>query len=249
MSDSTRPVDQMADVPGEDRHAGHHIVGGQERVDHVLHARQLWRQGVDGDCRLHQADQVGGAQRGAQSADGPVDLLGEALAQLGFMSLPSPLARRLLHAPTLLYRWHLGWLLGERFLCLTHVGRRSGQRYHTLLEVIGGSGDELVVLAGRGPSADWVRNIRTLPALDVAVGRRRFAPAHRELGEHEAEVVLACYERRHRRLAPLVRAVLCRLAGWRYDGSPAARRRLVRELPVVAFRPADGARRDHPGAR
>jgi deazaflavin-dependent oxidoreductase (nitroreductase family) len=165
------------------------------------------------------------------------------------MSLPSPLARRLLRAPALLCRWRLGWLLGERFLCLTHVGRRSGRRYHTPLEVIGASGGEFVVLAGRGPSADWVRNIRTRPALEVAVGRRRFAPAHRELGEHEAEAALAGYERRHRWLAPLVCAALSRLVGWRYDGSPAARRRLVRELPVVAFRPADGARRGLPDVR
>jgi deazaflavin-dependent oxidoreductase (nitroreductase family) len=154
----------------------------------------------------------------------------------------SPLARRLLRAPAVLYRWHLGWLLGERFLCLTHVGRRSGRLYYTPLEVIGAGGDEFVVLAGRGPSADWLRNISTGPALDVAVGRRRFVPAHRVLGEQEAEAVIAGYERRHRWLAPLVRAVLSRLVGWRYDGGPAARRRLVRELPVVAFRPADGPR-------
>ena len=31
--------------------------------------------------------------------------------------------------------------------------------------------------------------------------------------------------------------VLSRLVGWRYGGGPTARRRLVRQLPVVAFRP------------
>jgi hypothetical protein len=30
--------------------------------------------------------------------------------------------------------------------------------------------------------------------------------------------------------------VLSRLLGWRYDGSDAARARLARELPMVAFR-------------
>jgi hypothetical protein len=51
---------------------------------------------------------------------------------------------------------------------------------------------------------------------------------------------LADYERRNRIAAPLVRAVLSRLAGFRHDGSDAARRRLVRTLPLVAFRPAPG---------
>jgi hypothetical protein len=35
----------------------------------------------------------------------------------------------------------------------------------------------------------------------------------------------------------VVRAVLSRLVGWRYDGTPNARRRLGRELPLIAFRP------------
>jgi deazaflavin-dependent oxidoreductase (nitroreductase family) len=147
--------------------------------------------------------------------------------------------RRLLRAPALLYRWRLGWLLGGRFLLLTHVGRRSGRRHRTPLEVVGRGSDplEVVVLAGLGHNADWVRNIRARPAVEVHVGRHRFVPVHRELDEREAEDVLAEYERRHRWLASVVRAVLSRLVGWRYDGTPNARRRLRRELPLIAFRP------------
>jgi hypothetical protein len=37
----------------------------------------------------------------------------------------------------------------------------------------------------------------------------------------------------------VVRRVLSWLVGWRYDSSEDVRRRLVRELPVVAFRPAN----------
>ena len=153
--------------------------------------------------------------------------------------LRSLVFRRLLRAPALLYRWRLGWLVGERFLLLTHVGRRSGRCYRTPLEVIGHGPDqvEVVVLAGLGDDADWVRNIRVRPAVDLHVGRRRFVPVHRQLDEREAEAVLAGYERRHRWVAPVVRAVLSRLVGWRYDGTPRARDRLVRELPLIAFRP------------
>ncbi len=151
---------------------------------------------------------------------------------------PGPRTKRLLRAPARLYDWHLGWLLGRRFLRLTHVGRRSGRRYQTMLEVLGENprSDELIVVAGLGRSADWYRNLQAGEAREVAVGRERFVPIHRELGEAEAVAVLAAYEGRNRVVAPLVRAVLSRLVGWRYDGSESARRALVHELPMIGLR-------------
>ena len=42
----------------------------------------------------------------------------------------------LFRAPVYLYRWHLGWMLGHRLLLLTHIGRRTGLRRQTVLEVV-----------------------------------------------------------------------------------------------------------------
>jgi hypothetical protein len=42
-----------------------------------------------------------------------------------------------LRAPAVLYDWKLGWVLGRRFLRLTHRGERSGRCYRMMLEVIG----------------------------------------------------------------------------------------------------------------
>lgn len=153
---------------------------------------------------------------------------------------PGPMLRRVLRAPATLERWHLGWLLGRRFLVLTHVGRRSGRRHRTVLEVVGTdpATGEVMVMAGFGRASDWYRNLQVQEAIEVAVGRRRFRPVHRELGEQAAASVLAEYERRNRWMSPVVHRVLSALVGWPYDGSEEARRRLVRELPVVAFRPA-----------
>ena len=148
-----------------------------------------------------------------------------------------PVARRLARLPGRLYDWDLGWLLGHRFLRLTHVGRRSGRTYRTVLEVVGRTDDdEVVVVAGFGHSADWFRNISALPPVEVAIGRDRFRPTARVLPDEEAAAVLAGYERRNRLVAPVVRRVLGWLVGWEYDGSAAARARLVQELPFVAFR-------------
>jgi deazaflavin-dependent oxidoreductase (nitroreductase family) len=147
--------------------------------------------------------------------------------------------RYLLRLPTHLYDWHVGWLLDSRFLRLTHLGRKSGRRYQTVLEVVGSdrATGELVVMAGFGRSADWFQNLQAAPAAEIAIGCRRFRPQHRILEETEAAAVLDDYEWRNRLITPIVRRLLTRLAGWRYDSSPAARRRLVRQLPMVGFRP------------
>ena len=152
---------------------------------------------------------------------------------------PDAVMRAVFRAPIWLYDAGFGWLLRERFLCLTHVGRKSGRRYRTVLEVVGTNptAGEFMVIAGFGPSSDWYRNIAANPACEVIVGRRRFTPHHRVLDEAEAVGVIADYERRNRWILPLVRFLLSKLVGWRYDGSQEARERLVRQLPVVAFRP------------
>jgi deazaflavin-dependent oxidoreductase (nitroreductase family) len=147
---------------------------------------------------------------------------------------------RLLAAPAYVYDCDAGWLLGRRFVRLTHVGRRSGRVYRTMLEVVGEepAAGEVFVMAGLGRSAEWYRNVVAGHAVEIAIARERFRPTYRELQRGEAVGVLAGYERRNRLIAALLRPVLSRLVGWRYDGTPAARWRLVSELPMVAFRPA-----------
>lgn len=108
-----------------------------------------------------------------------------------------------------------------------------------MLEVVGQdrAQDEVFVMVGLGRRAQWYRNVVAGGAVELAIGSERFRPDYRELAPAEAAAVLGDYERRNRRLAPIVRFVLGRLVGWRYDGSPPARDRLVRERPILAFRP------------
>ena len=154
-------------------------------------------------------------------------------------SPPGPILNRLLRVPAALYRARGGWLLGHRFLLLTHRGRRSGRRYETVLEVLRWDPwrDEATVMSGFGPAAQWYRNVLAGGAAEVRIGRRRFAPSVRVLDPDEAVAALAAYERANRLIAPLVRRILSRLAGFPYDSSEASRRRLVETLPLMAFRP------------
>ena len=141
--------------------------------------------------------------------------------------------------PSRLYDWHLGWLLGSRICRLTHVGRKSGKRHHTVLEVVNAdtATGEVMVISGTGPKAQWYLNLRANGDAEIETGRRRFAARYRELPIEEAAQVLAGYERRNRIIAPIVRHLLSKLVGWRFDSSDAARRRLVSQLPMVAFAP------------
>jgi hypothetical protein len=72
-----------------------------------------------------------------------------------------PTLRGLLRAPLYLYRGKCGWLFGHRFLLLIHLGRRTGLRRYTVLEVIDYRDElpEAVVMSAFGPGAGWLRNI------------------------------------------------------------------------------------------
>jgi deazaflavin-dependent oxidoreductase (nitroreductase family) len=153
----------------------------------------------------------------------------------------SPWLRRALRAPTGLYAIGVGRLFGRRFLLLTHRGRRSGRCYRTMLEVVQWSPrtHEAVAMSGFGPKSNWYLNVLADGAEEVQIGGERFQPQVRRLDTDEAVEVLAGYEWRNRLLAPVVRTILSRLAGFAYDGSEAARRKLVEALPLVAFRRPD----------
>lgn len=152
---------------------------------------------------------------------------------------PGGLPRALLGLPVHLYHARLGFLLGRRFLLLVHTGRRTGIQRESVLEVIRYDPvtREVVVAAGWGRRTGWLHNVEAGLAREVWLGRERFVPAWRVLGADEAERLFADYERRNRFMGPIVRAVVSRLVGWHYDGTSAARRRVVEQLSLVGFRP------------
>ena len=144
--------------------------------------------------------------------------------------------RTLLRLPIWLYRLRLGWLLGDRGLMLTHIGRKSGQLRQTILEVGGydPATDTYTIGAGWGERSDWVRNIQQRSHVLVDVGRRRFEATARRLPAAEAEGWFRDFARRH----PFEFRTLVRMA----TGQPPTRtdgdyRTLARTVPVVALRP------------
>jgi deazaflavin-dependent oxidoreductase (nitroreductase family) len=150
-----------------------------------------------------------------------------------FRQRPTGLVKRLLHLPVWLYRARLGFLLGDRFLLVTHVGRSSGRHHQTPVEVVVHDRDagEYLVCSGTGPQADWYRNLQVTPAPEVQVGTRRWCPHQRLLAADEAAEAFHRYERAH----PATARRLLQSMGNAYDGTDAGRVAMMADMPMVAF--------------
>ena len=106
------------------------------------------------------------------------------------MVRPHPIIRLALHAPVEIYEHGFGRLLGKRFVRLSHGGSDTCD-CRTVLEVIGANGDEVMVIAGLGPSCEWFRDINSGAPVSVELGGTTFPADHRVLGEPEAVAVIS----------------------------------------------------------
>ena len=140
----------------------------------------------------------------------------------------------ILRLPLFLYRLRLGWLLGKRFMLLTHLGRRSGKVRRTVLAVLRFDDRTKEIMAISAWSAsDWYLNIQASPALQVETGFTRYVPVQRALSPEEIAALFLDYRRKH----PLFSRVVCQIPGWRWDSSYKEFLELARTLRGVAFRP------------
>ena len=115
---------------------------------------------------------------------------------------PSGVTLWFLKAPKYLYRIGLGWILGNRFVMIEHTGRRSGNTYHTVLEVIRNDDTTIDIAAAWGPKTDWLRNIEANPRVRVSMGRLRNKPATAAIADDAtAAETFAAYTKAHPRSA------------------------------------------------
>lgn len=91
----------------------------------------------------------------------------------GFETTPKILLRMMHLPPRAAYALGLGPLIGRLVLLLTTTGRKSGKARVTPLQFEEIDG-RIYLGAALGQRADWVRNIRANPAVDVRVKGRRF---------------------------------------------------------------------------
>ena len=136
--------------------------------------------------------------------------------------------------PLVLYRLRLGWLLGHRFMQLTHVGRRSGKVRRTVLAVLSYDAQTKEIKAVCAWNAsEWYKNIQAAPAQQVETGFTRYIPAQRDLSSEEIAQLFVDFCRQH----PIFSRMVCRIPGWKWDSSYDEFLELARTLHGTAFRP------------
>ncbi|MGI9665897.1 MAG: nitroreductase family deazaflavin-dependent oxidoreductase [Acidimicrobiia bacterium] len=156
------------------------------------------------------------------------------MSSFNFKSKPTGFFKWILYTPVYLYRAHLGFVMGNRFLMIEHKGRKSGTLYRTVLEVAGQHPDrgEWISTSGTGPKADWYRNIREDGLEAVWLGSTRNPRANvRFLEAEESGGVFKLYEEEH----PKASAKLMDSMGVSYDGTDQGRIDMMRQIPMVAF--------------
>ena len=149
---------------------------------------------------------------------------------------PTGILRTLFRVPILLYRLNLGFLLGGRFLLLTHTGRKSGIARQVVIEVVDHdreTGAYYVAAAWR-KKADWYLNILQNPRVKVQVGNRQFETEANQMSEKEAELILWDYALRH----PFaMRELSTLMLGERLPPTRETCARLAQSIPLIVLNP------------
>jgi deazaflavin-dependent oxidoreductase (nitroreductase family) len=149
---------------------------------------------------------------------------------------PSKALRFGLRLPIWLYRARLGWLLGDRFLMLTHTGRKSGLARQVVIEVVqhDKGTDTYYVVSGWGEKSDWYQNIRQTPSVTIHTGGRTFQSKGEFIPVEKAVHILEAYAHDH----PVAFNELSGLfLGERMKPGSDAPQRIAAKMPMVAFRP------------
>jgi deazaflavin-dependent oxidoreductase (nitroreductase family) len=138
--------------------------------------------------------------------------------------------------PVVLYRLHLGWVLGSRFLMLTHTGRKSGKRRHVVVEVVDHdeASDIFYIASGWGERSDWFQNIQKNPETEVHVAGRHLTTLAERLSVDEAEKRMGTYARKH----PFAFGQLSGfMLGEHLDPTADNARHIAEKIPMVALLP------------
>jgi deazaflavin-dependent oxidoreductase (nitroreductase family) len=151
---------------------------------------------------------------------------------------PKGILRALLRLPIWLYRLNLGWLLGKRFLLLTHTGRKSGKTHRTVIEVVDHDPDSgtYTVASGWGEGADWYRNILKTPEVTIQVGRHesqvRAVPLSLSEGKEKLFAYAQSYPAAFRELSYL-------MMGRRMEATQENIHKMAEKIPLVALHPRE----------
>jgi len=148
---------------------------------------------------------------------------------------PTGIRRTFFRLPITAYRWHLGRLLGERFVLLNHVGRKTGLPRQAVVEVVRHDPDTdcVVVSSGFGEGSQWYQNVMARPDLTIQLGSRTLAVHAERLPVEQAQEEMLGYARRH----PTAARKLSGYMGFASDGTEETYRKVGEVLPFIRLCP------------
>jgi deazaflavin-dependent oxidoreductase (nitroreductase family) len=143
-----------------------------------------------------------------------------------------------MRAPIYLYRSGLGWILGHRFLMMTHTGRTTGRRRYVVLEVVDRDPAHNVyyIASGFGEGSDWLRNVQRNPRVEVRVAFQRFDATARRMTYDEATTVLRRYAQAH---PYAIQKLASFFLGDEAKQAAELPQRMATVMPMVELRPLD----------
>ncbi len=135
--------------------------------------------------------------------------------------------------PVWLYRFRMGWLMGKRMIYFEHIGRTSGIKRRSIVEIIryDQENDVYYVVSGYGEKADWFRNIMKTPKVSAQVANRRFNANVERLSQERALEEFQDYAHRN----PKMLKFLGNLIGIKLEGTEEELVQLSQILPVITF--------------
>ncbi len=148
---------------------------------------------------------------------------------------PGGLARLGFRLPIQLYRLGLSGLLGTRFVCLTHTGRKSGKPRQTVLEVVryDKATGACIVASGFGKGSDWLLNVEHDLRILFTIGRTQRTGLAVRLDPEMAGRELAEYACRY----PLAWRELVQFMGYKVNGTENDILALGNMIPLYRFQP------------
>ncbi len=147
---------------------------------------------------------------------------------------PKGLSRLFYRLPIILYRMGLGQLMGERFLLLEHRGRRTGLVRRAVLEIIRHDPNvgAYYVVSGFSERADWFRNIKHHPDVQIQVGKKVHSAIAVILDGERASAEVLDYAERN---PTLIKFLAKSLLGYHLGDDKEDLLELARNLQVVRF--------------
>ena len=140
---------------------------------------------------------------------------------------PNAFVRWMFRVPVYFFRAGLGFLFGSRIIMLEHIGRTSGLTRYSCVEVVDrvAEGSAITIVSGYGEHAQWYRNLRAQPDIQIRTNRGRRAVHAELLSPADGADVMARYARRNPKMAPQ----LMKLCGAHIDGKEADYREVAVE--------------------